>query len=182
MLVESFNMVDENDRPIPGILVDREFLHKMSGFHRAIHILIEVFGGRFLIQKKAVHTENGGKWSSAVSGHVRSRETYAQAAIREAKEELGLEIDEKELIEIVKLSPSEATGNEFVMVFSYLMDPKKEEITLSSGEVDEIIICPLNDLIADVDKNREIYSPAFVEAFNVFLALEKGLEAYDDVI
>jgi isopentenyldiphosphate isomerase len=178
--MESFNIVDEHDNPIPGVLVDKKFLHKMTGFHRAIHILVEVFGGKFLIQKKAIHTENGGKWSSAVSGHVRSGETYAEAAIREAKEELGLEINEKDLHEIAKLPPSEATANEFVTIFSYLMDPKKEEVSLLSGEVDEIIICPLNDLISDVDKNRSSYSPAFIEAFNMFLALEKGLEDYND--
>jgi isopentenyldiphosphate isomerase len=173
---ESFYLVDEKDQVIPNLLVDKAHLHKSDKFHRAVHVLIEIFGGRLIIQKKAAHTENGGKWSSSASGHVRANETYEEAAIRETKEELGLELDRSDLDEITKIAPSEATGNEFVTLYYYLMDPENEKIDLSSDEVDEVIICPLGNVIDDVDTNGEEYSPAFIAVFNKFLTLEKGMD------
>ncbi len=87
-----------------------------------------------------------------------------------------MEISADELKEITRLRPSSATGKEFVTLFSYLMDPKEEEIILSD-EVDEVIICSLDKIVEDVGENGESYSPAFIEALNRFLALEKNLES-----
>ena len=46
---------------------------------------------------------------------------------------------------------------------------------LDSKEVDEIVIDKFIDIVEDVQKYRCEYSPAFVELFNVFLAMEKGI-------
>jgi isopentenyldiphosphate isomerase len=169
---ESFAVVDDKDDYMYTVK-GKEQLHRNSRLHRSIHLIIEVFGGKIIIQKKAPHTENGGKWSSAVSGHVRLGEACQDTVIREAKEELGIDIDKIDLINVAKVSPSEETGNEFVSVYTYLLDPEKEDIRMACDEVDELITCHLKDLIADVKKNEQNYSPAFIVVFNVFLTLYK---------
>jgi isopentenyldiphosphate isomerase len=151
-------------------------LHTTPGYHRSIHIFVEVFGGKFLLQKKSKGTENAGRWSSAVSGHVRYKEGYIDAAIREADEELGLAISTVELHKVTKMPPSAINGYEFSTLFTYLMDPETEKLTLDPTEVDEIVIARLMDVVNDVEKHRNEYSPAFVELFNIFLALERGIE------
>jgi ADP-ribose pyrophosphatase YjhB (NUDIX family) len=140
--------------------------------HPFHHLFIEVFGGGFVLQKKADHTENGGKWSSAVSGHVRLNETYTEAIIREAQEELGLKLEIENLRKIAKISPCEETGNEFVTLFSYLLDPSSESVKKASDEVDAVLTCPLAAVIKDMEKDGHSYSPAFVMLFNMFLTLE----------
>ncbi len=175
MAEERFNVVSDRDTPLYTV-EGKDKLHSLDALHRGIHVLVEVFGGRFLIQKKAAHTENGGKWSSAVSGHVRSTETYEKAAIREAKEELGIDISESELHFIARSRACKETGNELIRVFTYLLDPDNEDLTISD-EIDEIIICSREDLIKDVKKNSDRYSPAFIYVFNIFLTLEQKLEA-----
>ncbi|KKN45499.1 hypothetical protein LCGC14_0682480 [marine sediment metagenome] len=169
---ESFAVVDGNDNFMYAVK-DKEQLHRGGKLHRSIHLIIEVFGGKIIIQKKAPHTENGGKWSSAVSGHVRLVEKYQEAVVREAKEELGIDIDKTDLINIAKVSPSEETGNEFVALYTYLLDPEKEDVRISCDEVEELITCSLKDLITDVEKNEQNYSPAFIIMFNMFLMLYK---------
>lgn len=173
--LESFSVVNGSDEHM-YVIFGKDKLHACSGYHRAVHVLVEVFGGRFILQKKAEGTENAGKWSSAVSGHVRYNESYEEAAVRETKEELGLSISSKDLHRVVKAPPSPENGGEFVVVYTYLMDPSKEEIILESDEVEEAITCRLNDIIKDVDECTDEYSPAFIEVFNLFLTLEKGLE------
>jgi isopentenyl-diphosphate Delta-isomerase len=175
MDIESFSIVNSKDEHML-VIFGKENLHKNGGYHRAVHILIEVFGGLFVLQKKAKGTENAGKWSSAVSGHVRYNESYEEAAMREMEEELGLKIEKKDLHRIAKIKPSADNGNEFVVVFSYLMDPEEEVLKPDPKEVDEIVMGKLDDFIEDVESHMDEYSPAFVGAFNVFLVLEKGIE------
>ncbi len=169
---ESFAVVDGSDNYMYAVK-GKELLHRGNKLHRSIHLIIEVFGGKIIIQKKAPHTENGGKWSSSVSGHVRCGEGYQGAVVREAKEELGIDIDKTDLIDIAKALPSEETGNEFVTLYTYLLDPEKENARIACDEVEELITCQLKDLIVDVEKNEQNYSPAFIIAFNMFLTLYK---------
>lgn len=144
-------------------------MHSNNYRHRGVHVFIEVFGGYFIIQKKAFNTENEGLLSSAVSGHVRYSETYKEAAVREAEEELGLKIDPDELEEIAYVYPCKETNNEFVRLYSYLLDPSEETIHINEIEVDGIIIMPLREIIEDVDENPTKYSPAFKFLLNIFI-------------
>lgn len=171
---ETFSIVNIKDEHI-SVVFGKHNLHVGGRFHRAVHVFVEVFGGKFIIQKKAVGTENGGTWSSAASGHVRFNETYKSAAIRELEEEIGLKIGKERLRKIIKAPPSFANSNEFVTLFTCLIDPEKENLKLDSKEVDEIVIAKFIDIVEDVQKYRCEYSPAFVELFNVFLAMEKGI-------
>ncbi len=170
---EVYVVVDKNNVYMYSVL-GKELLHSVKGYHRAAHIFIEVFKGKFMLQKKAEHTENGGKWSSAVSGHVLASENYEEAAIREANEELGLEINREELVCVAEIGPeSGITNGEFVKLFTYLLDPEAELIDLRSDEVDEIVIAPLDKVIEDVMRNENDYSPVFVELFDLFIEAGK---------
>ena len=173
-MTERFSIVNGQDHHI-RIVDNTEDLHSDNMFHRAVHVIVETHGGGMMIQKKAKHTENGGKWSSSASGHVRYQETYKQAAIRELEEETGLKVtDEEELIEVIKASPCEETGYEFVMLYSYLIDPHEEEPKIGCDEVDEIVIAPLAVIVKDICDNNDKYSPAFVEMLNRFLSMHKS--------
>ena len=171
-----FPVVNENDEIISSIYSKKE-LHDKNYKHRAVHIFVETFGRGFILQLKGKNSENAGKWSSAVSGHVECRESYEEAAIREAKEELGLEIDKKELIRIIKIAACKETNNEFVVLFTYLMDRNTESIKLDlneveneeENEVENVLIVPLTDVIRDVNKNLSDYSPAFIKLLDEWL-------------
>ena len=172
---EAFSIVDHNDLVLYPVY-NKEDLHKSGKFHRAIHLFIEGFGRIFVLQRKAAGTENSGKWSSAVSGHVRHLETYEEAAIRETKEELGLDINHLDLVYMLKLRPDKETNNEFIVLYTYLMDQDKEHIEINNTkdkEIDELIMTPLKDLIVDIDKNANDYSPAFLKLFKSWLMFEK---------
>lgn len=177
---ETFSIVDRRDEHLLTVF-SKSQLHKNGGYHRAVHVLVEVFGGLFILQKKSEGTENEGKWSSAVSGHVRYGESYEAAAMREMNEELGIKADQKDLNKIAKIGPSRNTDNEFVTIFTYLMDPNNEELRLNKEEIDEVVISELSSVIEDVVDHTDEYSPAFIEVFNTFLSLEKGMEGITNV-
>lgn len=170
---EKFLVVNDKDEPLI-ILRGKEEIHDGPNgkpyMHRAVHVLVEI-GGNVVIQKKAPGTENAGKWSSAASGHVRADESYEIAAMRELYEELGLTALPVDLIEIAKIKPCEETGNEFVLVFGYLMDPEKEEIKLDREEVTAVKILKMGALLTDIHRDPDKYSKAFLLALNKLVEL-----------
>lgn len=59
--------------------------------HRVARVLVTRADGQMLLTRRSVHDrDNPGKWQQAVSGHVDEGETYEQAALREAEEEIGV--------------------------------------------------------------------------------------------
>lgn len=168
---EMFSVVDAYDNVRFGVW-GKEALHSGNQRHRGVHVFIETFGRGFILQLKSKNSENGGKWSSAVSGHVWHSETYRQAAMREAREELGLLMIKADLREILKITPCKETNNEFVTLFTYLLDREKEKIEPNIEEVESVMIAPLSDVIRNVKRDINEYSPAFVILFNRWLSFE----------
>jgi isopentenyl-diphosphate delta-isomerase type 1 len=59
--------------------------------HRAIAVLLFDASGRLLLQKRSANKDwMAGYWDLSSTGHVKAGESYAQAAIRELGEELGV--------------------------------------------------------------------------------------------
>jgi mevalonate kinase len=92
-LQELFVVVDTEDE-IVGYKT-REDCHKSpSVIHRSVGVLICDPEGRVLLQKRSKTKDTRpGYWSTSVGGHVMKGESYQAAARREAKEELGIDIE-----------------------------------------------------------------------------------------
>jgi len=89
---ELFFVVDENDN-ILEYRTRYDCHHDKSLIHRLIGVAIFNDRGEILLQKRSIHKDlNPGKYGNAVGGHVTKGQTYEEAARREMKEELGIEI------------------------------------------------------------------------------------------
>jgi len=85
MAHELFDLVDQNDRVVGT--TDKKMAHTLGQLHRVAAVFVFNQSGELYVQ---VHSSDG-KWDNSVGGHVSKGETYAQAAVREAKEELGID-------------------------------------------------------------------------------------------
>jgi 8-oxo-dGTP pyrophosphatase MutT (NUDIX family) len=54
----------------------------------AVQLLVVGPEGKVLLQRRCADKENGGLWDKSVGGHVQAGETFDQALVREANEEL----------------------------------------------------------------------------------------------
>src|SRR5213593_3474588 len=91
MSEEIFDVVNERDEVI-GQQVRHE-VHRLGLKHRAVHVLVFNTRGEIFLQKRSLKKDRQpGLWDSSASGHLDSGETYDACALRELREELGLEL------------------------------------------------------------------------------------------
>jgi isopentenyl-diphosphate delta-isomerase type 1 len=132
---EVFDVVDEHD-----VVIGREFrreIHRRGLLHRAIHIFWLRADGRLCLQRRSFAKDNcPGLLSSSCAGHVDAGEDYPDAAVRELREELGVDVPLAALREIDYAPWHAELGNEFVR--SYLLRGD-HRVTLAPFEVDSIL-------------------------------------------
>jgi isopentenyl-diphosphate delta-isomerase len=75
--------------------------HKNGWFHATVHIWLFTSDKKILLQKRALTKKVfPGIWDISVAGHIGAGEEILEAAKREILEEIGLELEEKDLIKI----------------------------------------------------------------------------------
>ena len=112
-LDELLAVVDDNDIEI-GAQTRRQ-VHEQKLLHRAVHLLVYDRDKNLLIQKRSAKKDTYPLHWECVGGHLGPGEKYADAAVRELDEELGLPPEGMERLR--KLDASEKTGFEFVEIY-----------------------------------------------------------------
>lgn len=114
---------------------------------------------QLLIQKRS--KSKGGKYG-ITSGHTLEEETAKQGAIREIKEEIGIDIKEPELRLIHKVKIDKITYN----LYYFQKELKLQNLTLQKEEVENVYwytVEEINNLIL----KKQFYDKQ-IEAFKIF--------------
>jgi isopentenyldiphosphate isomerase len=107
-------VVDPEGREIGAY--PRAIVHRENMLHRAVHVLVEGPQGGWVFQRRSEGKDTyPGLWE-CVGGHLGPGEDWREAALREVREELGVEPED--LGWVGRHGPSEKTGWEFIEVFS----------------------------------------------------------------
>ena len=98
--MEIFDVVDENGNPV-GETVERGRAHAEGIRHRTAHIwIIREKGGRVqvLLQKRSAEKDSfPGRFDTSSAGHIQAGDEPRESALRELKEELGIEAEKEDL-------------------------------------------------------------------------------------
>ncbi|HVM47915.1 MAG TPA: NUDIX domain-containing protein [Candidatus Acidoferrum sp.] len=128
---EIFDVVNERDEVI-GRETRRE-VHRLGLMHRAVHVLVFNAAGQVFLQKRSMSKDRQpGLWDSSASGHVDTGEDYDACAVRELREEIGLEVQTVPR-RLFKLAASPETDQEHVWVYRceaegpFRLDPEEIE-------------------------------------------------------
>jgi isopentenyldiphosphate isomerase len=123
MSEEIFDIVNERDEVIDR--KPRSEVHARGLRHRAVHVLVFNSRGEVFLQKRSMKKDRQpGVWDSSCSGHVDSGEIYDETAVRELREELGLDLTSgtrgtrpSELEKLFKIDACAETDAEFVWIY-----------------------------------------------------------------
>lgn len=83
---EPVNVYDPQGRAVGAL--PREQAKRSRLAVGAVNVLLVSTRGEVLLQRRPDDKENGGRWDKTVGGHVDEGETFDEAAVREAGEEL----------------------------------------------------------------------------------------------
>jgi isopentenyldiphosphate isomerase len=112
---EIFDVVNDCDEVIDR--KPRSEVHARGLLHRAIHVLVFNSRGEIFLQKRSMKKDRQpGVWDSSSSGHVDSGENYDETAVRELREEIGLELKAPPQ-KLFKIDACAETDAEFVWIY-----------------------------------------------------------------
>lgn len=147
--LELFDEIRE-DGSRTGVVKERGVVHEDGSLHPTVHTWIvrpnDKSGYDLLLQKRSeCKDSNPGCWDISSAGHVEAGHGYLESAIRELKEELGIDALPEQLREVGTRRcgfESEFYGrpfrdNELSMIYIYEEPVNTAELTLQESEVSE---------------------------------------------
>lgn len=141
----------------------KEEAHMNGLFHPTVHIWFYTKNGSILLQQRSKHKETFPSfWDVSVAGHVLSGESILDAAIREVKEEIGLDILENNLNQIdirknINKHPNGIIDCEFQHVFLSELKTDTNNLTIQKEEVDGIKLITLKQLGFYTENRNETF-------------------------
>lgn len=179
--MEMFDIVDENGEPT-GTVKERTKVHEDGDLHRTSHVWIvrdnNKGGLDVLLQKRSESKDsNPGCYDISSAGHILAGCGYLDSALRELKEELGIDAssEELELRLIRRISYSDIfhgklfKDNQVTRVYKMKRnDIDIEKLNLQKEEVEEVIWMDYEECIKVV-KNNTIKHCIYLEELEKLL-------------
>ncbi|WP_297804345.1 NUDIX domain-containing protein [uncultured Polaribacter sp.] len=144
--------------------------HKNGWFHATVHIWLFTKDKKILLQKRAITKKVfPGLWDISVAGHVGAGEAILTAAKREIFEEIGLHIEEKNLIKIGTRihqvsHPNGIRDNEHHHVFIAELKTPVSKLTMQPEEVAGLKLWNLK-VLKETKNLENILLPRFHEYY-----------------
>lgn len=156
---EWFPLVDEAGN-IVGRATRRECHDGSKRLHPVVHLHIYNKDGDLFLQKRSLTKDiQPGKWDTAVGGHVDYGESIEEALRREAREELGIERFEAELMAryVFESAIEKELVHTYRTVYEGPFTPNKEEL-------DDARFWRIDEIESQLGKG--IFTPNFEREYN----------------
>lgn len=138
-------------------------IHRKGLFHSTVHVWIFTEEGNILIQKRSKKKElNPGVWDVSVAGHIKFNENIKKAAKRETLEEIGININTKDLLKIgvyrsINIHPT-AIDKEFFHTYILKIDKNSIDLDYKNNEVDDLKFISIEEMESLIKKeNNKIF-------------------------
>ncbi len=152
---EFLNLIDEHSR-LTRTAKPRSLVHRDGDLHPTVHIWLikrRDMGIYVLLQKRSPEKDvNPDRYDVSAAGHVSQGGEFRHAAVRELKEELGIEITGEKL-ELIGLINSvtkygEINDNELSAVYLCREDIDTDRLVLQSSEVSEVCWAEIDEILS----------------------------------
>lgn len=180
---EYINILNPDGLPTGKSCLKSE-IHTKGYYHNTAHVWFYNSEAEILLaQRAASKTIYPLLWDISVAGHVDAGETIEHAAIRETREEIGIDIPESSLVKIgvfdcFQSYPNGIKDNEFHHTFISKMDFGLEDLKLDKHEVAQVKFVTIPEflkLLKDSDTNDHFVSSNTPYYIEVIKAIEQRL-------
>lgn len=148
---EDVDILDEHGNYTGEIRLKSD-AHELGLFHPTVHIWFYTRKGELLFQKRAATKKTfPSLWDVSVAGHVSAGESIEDSAIREVKEEIGLNISVTEIVKVAVFKSVHHHANgivdaEFNHCFLAELKAGLKDLKIEEDEVEEVQLIPISEL------------------------------------
>jgi isopentenyldiphosphate isomerase len=160
-MAELLDIVNVDDRVI-GI-TDKETAHQTGQLHRVVAVYVLNNIGELYVQ---IHKSSGGLFDHSVGGHVSSGESYEEAAIREADEELNIT---EPLTHLATFYSQDEPYRHMFGLFSCTVNEEWEFVP--NDEVSEVVPMPIDNVFLLMKSNPEKFTGGFLNTMEEYLRI-----------
>ncbi len=168
-MTEELQKVNYRDHPLGAIT--RQDAWKQGRFLRMVRIVLVDGTGKVLLQRRSQNAASyPNRWTDAATGHVELNENYADAAHRELREELGIDVDLTFVgkFRLDETSDPEKKKNTFNAVFVGVISPSTE-LKLESDSVADVRWLAVEELRAQAEVGPDGLTPGLVQTARRYL-------------
>ena len=127
-----------------GEILDREIIHERGLWHKEVAIWIFNHKGQILLQRRSLNKKQAPNKLSLCAGHVESTKDSISTAKIELFEEIGIEVDIKDLHLLNNEKKEKIFGpNSFNRIFNdvyyLLIDKEISDFTIQEDELSEVL-------------------------------------------
>lgn len=174
---EILDLIDETDKVFSQCT--REEAHLKDLLHRQILVLVLNNQNELFVQQRSGTKDVYPKYfEGSLSGHVNSKENYLQAAIRELKEELGIDVTkplpggilsrEYPPYPVKLFSLRLHTAEENVIATCFVLKDYSGMVNIDKSEVLSGKFMKLTEIKEEIKQGKKAFTPLFAEAFKRF--------------
>ena len=159
-MVEYWDLYDKNRKKLNKVVKRGDYLND-NEYHLVINAWLKNKQGEFLITQRAANKSYAFKWE-CTGGSALKGETSKEAAVREVKEELGIDVSQSNAILIGSTLRYYEGCPDILDVWLFESDIKLEDVKVQKEEVNDV-------MWANYQKIYELYNNDKFEA-NAFFA------------
>lgn len=166
---EMLEVVSESGEVIG--LEERKLIHEKGLLHKEIHVLFVTSDGGIIFQHRE---KDKTSWPDALDatagGHVDPGEDVLGSAIREAREETGLDIKPKDLIFVGNIksciyeTKTEVINNVLRSCYGYLFTGDMSDLKIEKGKIISFVKYKYRDLASLSEIEKQKFIPERLEA------------------
>jgi len=163
---ELLDVVDERDVVIKRG-VAREDIHARRLLHRSVIVFVLNSKGQIFVQERSPAKDvYPGLLLASCSGHVLSGESYKEAAIRELREELGIEVGPRALDRVCDFNC--ITPEEQEMTVLFVLENYDKPINIDRQEIISGKFVSVQELKNQTKLEPKKFTPPFLRAFGLW--------------
>lgn len=177
--MEHLDILDENGNKI-GLTKSKDQTHIDGDWHLAAHVWFINPKEELLIQRRSkTKINHPNMWDISVAGHVSAGEDSKTSALREIKEEIGVDLKKNDLqhlgrvIQQSVLNNGTYINNEHNDIYLVEMEININTLNFQDGEVEEAQLVPWEDFQRWVSEEKDDIVPHPEEYKLLFEYLKK---------
>jgi isopentenyl-diphosphate Delta-isomerase len=179
--MEYFDIFDSENKPLSTIK-ERQLVHKDGDWHRTSQVWVMNYKREILCNLRSTEKDLFPRyWDLSIGGHVEAHNTYEETALRELREEIGIDstLDQLRFLSDEKVEGLYKEENlidrEHARLFLYITNRKIKSLKIQREEIEEIKYFSIDYLISAIEIKELKVVPIkhfFIRILNLLKTME----------